>query len=317
MNPIDRLLRTALVERAPTEREIERIDARYRAASRADGRTVRHRPWVLSRPVIVVAAVVVLVAAAVVIQAVRPGAVSASLQEIAYAAGVVDVSTLGSGDYYYTESTATNLAVTSVPGSEERIAYLVPETRRVWVSRTGTFVIEVTLHAPVFFDDESRALYYRNGMDVGDRIGLTTITAQSSTHTALEQDWPTDPDALERMIRAKPSVQTDTDVVNFALGLIRESPASPQLRAATILLLANLHLRIVDRTETNTTFETIPTGRDDSIIRFELRNDGQLLRIQDRTIDGFPSLGIPAGFVISDASYGPTTLVEEVSASGQ
>ncbi|GBE21814.1 MAG TPA: hypothetical protein ENH00_01135 [Actinobacteria bacterium] len=315
MNPIDRLLRTTLVERAPTEGEIERIDTRYREGIRANARTRTHTVW--SRLVIVAAVVVALVAAAVVIQATRPATVSASLQEIAYAASVVDVSTLGSGDYYYTESTSTDLVVGSVPGSEEHIAYLIPESRRVWVSRTGTFVIEATLHAPVFFDDDSRALYYRNGMDVGDRIGLTTVTAQSSTHTALKQDWPTDPDALARAIRAKPSVQTDTDVVNFALNLIRESPASPQLRAATVLVLANLHLRVVDRTETNTTFETIPTGQDDSIIRFELRNDGQLLRIQTRTVDGFPSLGIPAGFAISDANYGPTALVEEVATSSQ
>jgi len=315
VNPIDRLLRTVLVERAPSEREIERIDTRYREGIRANSRTRTHTAW--SRLAIVATVVVALVAAAVVIQATRPAAVGASLQEIAHAASVVDVSTLGSGEYYYTESTAKNLVVGSVPGSEERIAYLIPESRRVWVSRTGTFVIEVTLHAPIFFEDESRTLYYQNGMDVGDRIGLTTVTAQSSTHTALERDWPTDPDALERMIRAKPSVQTDTDVVNFALNLIRESPASPQLRAATVLVLANLNLRIADRTETSTTFETTPTGRDDSIIRFELRNDGQLLRIQTRTVDGFPSLGIPAGFAISDAGYGPTTLVEEVATSGQ
>ena len=95
MNPIDRLLRTTLVERAPTEGEIERIDTRYREGIRANARTRTHTVW--SRLVIVAAVVVALVAAAVVIQATRPATVSASLQEIAYAASVVDVSTLEIG----------------------------------------------------------------------------------------------------------------------------------------------------------------------------------------------------------------------------
>lgn len=302
MSRFDQVLGALFDTADPTSDEFAHIEAVYRAGVAASVNRARRR-----RNLTATAAAVAAVAAVTVgVLATRPGPAQATLTEIAEVVLVTDLDTV-TGDFYLTESSATLNMTANFPDGVI-FTYTLDEERRTWVSRTGRTAIETTFSNPTFASSEDRALYEERGLAESDRLGETElVVVDDAGHAALDPTLSTDPDELLAQIRSRRNVTTQTDVVEELLELITASPATPELRAATIRALARLDLTLVDRTADRATFRTTPTDGDTKIIGFGLGSTGQLVSMAITTVD--PTTG-ESGAVVYSATYTPTRLTE-------
>lgn len=298
MTDLDNQLRNLFPDHAPSEADRGRIDAAYR--TRLAATPVRRWPLTAATAAILVAV------AAIGVTILTPSRVEAALTEFVDIARSVEVADIEDGTFWYTESESVHLAVAQGPGSEETLAYLLPVRRQIWIQPVGgVTVLATTSGEPTILTPGGTELYERFGRP-GDRPGETITVAQESYEHPAEGVDSSDPDDLEAWLRAPAQVDTDTKVAAAALGLITESPATPDLRAAVLGVLAALDLTLVDETEDTVTLQTRPTDADDTQITFTIRADGQLLYRADATTRDFDDIGIEAGFVTFEATYQPT-----------
>lgn len=302
MNSLDGALRRFFPGTDPTGADLQRAETVYRSGIRSQqqghtaGRRLRLMPVAMAVMVAFVVGVFVTI---------RPGEVQASLTEIAYAARTVDVADLEEGQYFYTESTATQTQAVSFEDGTQ-LAYMIDVHRRIWIDPGGGTIIETTRSNPRFESEADERTYYQRGLDANDSLGRPqTIAVDQASHPAMERDWPLEPGALADEIRSLPYVVTDTDAVDALLSLIAESPASSQLRAATVEALGRFDLTVIASDEHGATFRTVPTDEDIQIIQFTISSAGDLLERSLYTIgsDQQPELGFTA-------SYSPTRIVD-------
>lgn len=302
MNRFDDALRGIFPGADPTGDDLQRAEAVYRSGIRSQDQRHTIRRWPRLMPA-ATAVIVVLVVGMFVTT--RPGEVQASLTEIAHAARTVDVADLASGQYFYTESTATQLQAYSFEDGTQ-LAYMIDVHRRIWIDPGGGTIIETTRSNPRFESEADERTYYQRGLDVNDSLGETeTIAVDQVGHPALERDWPLEPGALADEIRSLPSVRTDTDAADALLSLIAESPVSPQLRGAAVEALGRFDLTVIARDERGATFRSVPTDDDIQVIQFTISSAGDLLKRSVYTIGSDRQLQL-----VFAASYSPTRIVE-------
>jgi len=301
MGRLDRALRTMFPAADPTPADLELIEQAYRRRTTGGGVPGRRR-------LVIPAAAVVALITAVGIVALQPTPVQASLTEIAHVARTLDTADLSDGNFYFTESTSTSTQTINLEDGTQ-ITYTIDELRRVWISPTGQeAVIQTTRTNPNFQTNDDRALYFKLGLDTADALDRTQTTAvENSSHDAFEQDWPTDGPGLLRAIRDLPSVNTDTQAAAQLLNLITESPAPPDLRAATIEALSRLDLDLIGRTADTIHLRTKPTDLDNQILEFRLDNQGQL---RHRTTITHDPATPGSDVVVLAVDYTPTRIVE-------
>jgi hypothetical protein len=311
-HPIDDLLRAAAGNPTPTPGDRQRGRQRFADHTRRPWTVGWNRRWVGATAV---ATVVAIVAAAITVT--RPTPAQAALADIAQVAERVDPLQIPDGSYAYTQSTSISLGVTvehPTPDRTRPISYLLPIERQAWISPDGITHLRTTVGQPRFFEPRDEADYLIAGYDNIDQVGQTVIETFDNTTTILgERDWPTDPDQLRDTITGLiPSDSLrplDVDILDISLDLLREVGPSPQLRSATLTVIAGLDLQLVDQTATTATFEISYTSPAAETIRFTIGHSGQLLQEHIITREGHASLGIPPGTAIQSTSYQPTTII--------
>lgn len=301
MSRLDRVLRAMFPAADPTPADLDLTEQAYRRRISAD--VVPRRRRLVVPAAVAVAAVI----AAGGFAALRPSPVQASLTEIAQVARTVDTADQSDGDFYFTESTSRFTQTINLEDGTQ-ITYTMDELRRVWISPTGEAVIQTTRTNPNFQTDDDRALYFKLGLDAADALDTTRTTAvENSTHDAFDRDWPTDAAGLLRAVRELPSVNTDTQAAAQLLNLITESPAPPELRAATIEALSRLDLDLIERAADTIHLRTKPTDLDNQILEFRLDSQGQL---RHRTVINHHPAAPGSGVAVFVVEYAPTRIVE-------
>ncbi len=317
-------LRRLLAESPPSE-EAEVVARRLLRAeiARELERRARNRDW---RPLLVAAGVVALVVGVMgVSRLFTPSPAAAALTELARVAEHLPTTELPPGSYAYTRSEQVNLVQLTgidLPGIEEKqVSFLLPETREVWVGAEGARRIRTTVGEPRFFSDEVEAAFGAASLAEDYGVGQTTVEVLDSAESDTDlSSWPTDPQALEAAMRAAGS-QRATDVpeparlLEVAIGLLKETETSPELRAAVLRVLASYLPRpeVVDgeattMVEISFTYQSEGTGYRRSLW-FEAAT-ARLVVERLEVLDPMPSQGIPAGTVVSEAHYQPTVLVD-------
>lgn len=302
MNRFERALRAMFPGSDPSRADLERVERKYRKQI-STNRYQRRQNLVLRA-----AAAVFVTLLGVAVVMLRPSPVEATLTEIAQAARSVEPSELADGDYFFTESTSTFERTVSIEDGRQ-ITYTIDEDRQVWVSRNGTdVVIRSTRVNPNFVTKADRNLYFSLGLDRADNLGTPQTSAVDGvSHVATERDWPRQGDALIDAIHQLQGVTTDTHAAAQLLTLITESPAPPDLRAATIEAIARLELELVETSSGAITVRTKPTELDNRIVEFTLDSDGQLRQRTDFTHDPTTT---PPDAMIFVAMYSPTRIVD-------
>ncbi|HZD23793.1 MAG TPA: hypothetical protein VE569_10395, partial [Acidimicrobiia bacterium] len=256
-HPVDDALRRLTGKPEPTEDDRRTAEARLQAAIRAE----LHQPITRNRRVFtrwVPAAVATALALLLLAQIARPSATMAALEEVARVAEVADPLTVPPQQYIYTKSQITSLrvlpreALGDIPYQRDSLVYLLPVRRESWIGSEGAVQIRTTTEQPLFFRPEDETAYYQASLDKEDAVGETI------TETIQQEDpdpWPEGINALDDAIRTAavgrqrgPTVE----YVDIALDIIRETFASPQLRANT--------LRLIGRQPDLELIETTPDG---------------------------------------------------------
>lgn len=322
-HPVDAFLRHTAGD--PTPNAADRAHAE-RALNRAisDAKTAempeRHR-WHWTLPALAGSLALILVAI-VALQITRPSAAAAALAEIAAAAELADPINIPTQSYAYTKSESTVRGVVpadAVDGRDRSLAYLLPQTREVWIGPEGTVQIRTTTRSPVFFTAEDEHDYYAAELDEVDGVNETvTLTGTDLASLLDERDWPTTPDSLRTAINeslppdsAKPH---NTAMAELALGLVTETAATPELKAAALQLLATLDDITLDKrlpdgggTFSMTYDQPVPTR-----LAFTLDGDGNVLLISSTDIEGDATTGIPPNTPTENTSYQPTRIVSSL-----
>jgi hypothetical protein len=131
---------------------------------------------------------------------------------------------------------------------------------------------------------------------------------------------PTDPTALDKAIRQAAvndrGLPETVEYLDVALDILREPLTSPQLRAATLRLIAQLpDLELVETARDDSfTFAVEYRDQDvDSRQTFTLSKQGYLLTEEIRILEPNPRFGIPADTDIFTAIHTPATIVDDLS----
>jgi hypothetical protein len=265
-------------------------------------------------------AVFLLFVALVVWQLGQPTGAEAAFGEIAQATELVDPLTIPAQHYAYSRSEQIVEVVEPVDAfdsvRDHPMAYLLPETREMWVGEDGIVQLRITARTPQFFSAQDEAYYYTAGFGDRDNIGEpVTETFTGTTSIVDERQWPTDPDELKATIVSllpeSYGRPLGVEILDSALDLIREPAAPPSLRAAAIRVIAGLDLTLTKRTgDGGGTFAVTYDGPQRITMTITIDGEGQLLNESTNLPDGDPTLGIPAGTVVSQANYNPTQIVD-------
>lgn len=316
-DPFD-LLRRLAGDPQPSAAEeqaaLSRLEDAIAAERRPRGRRLR---WLVPA-----AAAAVLVVTVGIMFMTRPRVAAAVLSEIARAARQAGPLDVPSGSFIYRESQSVDLVVR--PGSDlgvdrERVAYLLPTRHQQW-RQPGTlfFRVSTTTELPIFFDPGTERAYQTHGGADLDRVG--EVVVEQFTDVAdpiLETDWPTNPDDLQAAMSAELAGGGDTrphvvQMFDLAADLLRDT-TDPQLRAAVLQVLATLPVDLVDRRDDGATVIAIdgpgpPTTRQ----TLTIAADGTLLAETLTWLDADPAVGIPANTVVSQTTYGPIEIVNQL-----
>jgi len=325
-DPLLRALRDLAGDPQPTAADRQRgeealLQAIARERVNPKRRWSLRKSWSLS--VVVAAALVVVLGLTFLLP--TPTAASAALSEIAAAAERVDPLVIPPQAFAYTRSKTTVLVVQpsdafgdlTVP--VEGIAYLLPQTREVWIGIGGVVQMRITTGPPSFFTPEAEAAYYSSGLDQIDQVGETVTGAVRGALSLFESRvWPTNPDQLKSALRSlvppDRGLGETVEILDLALDLLRETGATPELRAAVIHVLADLDLQLLERRPDGSitlasTYESPLLTRD----TFTLNPNGTLLEESSALLEGNPNLSIPSGTLVFHANYKATSFVENLS----
>jgi hypothetical protein len=280
-------------------------------------RSLDHAWW---RRISVAASAVALVVAVVAVTGLlRPQPVTA-LGELAHVAERVPPVALSAGEYLYTHSVETQLIIVTGPEiglvDREYAAYSLPLVRDRWVDGRGEVYEEVTVGAPVFFDDEVGAAYAASDLAASDGVGTTEVSEFTPEVTVLGvRNWPTDPDALRNAMAAYASNQgraipQEAALVELAGNLLRATGAAPELRAAVIEVLDDLGVDVTGRSD-GTGVAVALEYEDELRSRLILEFDDDANLVRDRLVwlEDAPLYGVPAGTAFFDTQLSPSRVV--------
>lgn len=267
---------------------------------------------------------VLLVGLLVAVETISPTPTEAAIEEIAKAAEETDPLTIPPQQFGYTKSEMTALAIVpaealrDIEYEREFLVYLLPTIRETWIGSEGAAQLRTTNQPPIFFSEADEDAYYAAGIDGQDAIGETTTL--TTTDRPTTPDWPTDPAALDQAIRqaavSDRGLSETVEYLDVALDILREPFATPQLRAATLRLIAQLpDLELVDTAGDESFTFTIEYRDQDVETRqtFTLGDQGHLLTEEIRILDPNPRFGIPADSAIFAANHTPATIVADLS----
>ncbi|MDP9494099.1 MAG: hypothetical protein M3P87_02570 [Actinomycetota bacterium] len=303
-HPVDLALRaiTTTLEPGPADFDTSRAKLTDAiAAAIPHQRPMGRRSWAIGLALFLVVAVLV-------VQTVSISPAAAVITEFARVAEARDPLLIPDGDFAYIRTEATSI---SYAGSDA-LPYLLPENRETWIGDEGTARVSTTNLEPTFFALADETAYYAADLDEGDRLGETiTITQTDINQILTEIDWPTDPDELEAMIRSVIG-DTDHDVVETCLEMLRATLISPELRAAVLRVIAGLDLELVDDGPDGATFSMGLDRPFPMQLRFTLDDYGHL-RFEERIqTEGNPDLGVAPGTVDYTATYSVPVLVDSL-----
>jgi len=326
-HPVDDALRQVAGQPVPSETERQLgVDQLAAAIAAEQANTHDHRR---GRMVLWAAALIVILAGiGIAVEALRPTAVEAAIGEIAAAAEEADPLEIPAGEYAYTRTDLTGLAIvpaealTDNESGHEFLAYLLPAVRETWMSENGTVQIRTTNQTPAFFTTEDETAYYQNGLDQLDAIGVPTIF--TTTDGLDEEDWPTDENELDAAIRIQMTGDRElpetVEYLDVALDILTNPLTTPGLRAATLRLIAALpDLETVTTPARSRSSAFAIEYEDDGIQTeqtFTLDPDGYLLEHRIDSLEPDPRYGIPADTTIYDAQYDRPALVTGLNYDG-
>jgi hypothetical protein len=269
------------------------------------------------------AVMVVIVGTSVVLQTARVSPAAAALEAIARAAETANPLTITDADFLYTRSETQASSVvpkaglSDIPYDRDALVYSLSSTRETWFGSDDTVQIRTTVHHASFFTDEDEAAYYAAGLDQQDSLGIT------ETHTVSDpgrEEWPTDPGQLDQTIRERMTqdrgLPEPVEYLNTALNIIREVNISPELRAATLRLIADLDgVEHPAADSVDEPAEFFIEYSDQGVnTRLTFRIDGQgYLRFEERlNLEADTRLGVPARTPIFRAEYTRPTITEDL-----
>ena len=308
-----------LVERqSPTPPQVE---SAWRSLSDAMADTTvqpRRKPRLVTS--VAAVAAVVLMVAIVSVQWIRTPA-EALLGELAEATRSISPQELPEGSYVYVARdelvSADNAA--QIDGEWIPIQYLLPIRTETW-TQGDTQQLETTVGDPVFFDAETEQFYYENGLDAADQVGVTRLDAITGIdNLPVLDEWSTSPDVLADQLRmaaeADPApLPMDVRIIEAIMELlIPELVASPELRAATIEVLADLDLdqQSIDSggVAASITYEDPGFGTVTLTVSFD--GAGHLIGVEKTTLSGSDPAGLPANTTFERMTQTPPTIVAE------
>lgn len=318
-HPIDDLLRDLAGLPEPTDADLAHIHARLDAAIASD-RSIRRRVglvWSVGIAGVVAGLALVVVAG-------KASPAEAAITEIAALAQSADRLEATDTEFVYTRSTDEHLS--TVPAEmlgdagfdRDFLHYLLTSTRQTWFGNEGTEQIHITYEGARFFTEEDEAAYYAAGLDEVDHLGETVT---STVLDAELESWPAEERLLDEAIRA--AMRTDrglpeaVEYLDVAIDIVRESFSSPELRAATLRLIATLDgLEVQERAPDGTVTFSIgyddngnPTNRE-----FAIDRNGYLRAEQVTLPVGAHRFGIPAGTTTYAAEHLVPAVTESLGA---
>jgi len=313
LHPVDLALRavTTTFEPSRADFELSRVKLMDAVSSASSPSSVRIRiAWATAVALLVVLAVSL-------IQTASTSPAEALITELAEVAEVTDPLVIPDDLFAYTQTEATVLMEVdpeSLEGVEiphDSLAYGLPQTRETWMGDEGTARLSTTYFRPVFFSSADEAAYYAAGLDQRDRIGETVTETQPDASGVLdEMDWPTDPVELETRIRSLVG-DTDLEVLETSLKLLRETLIPPRLRTAVLLVIAGLDLELVDESPDGAgTFSVSFESPEPKRWTFTLDATGYLRFEELILVDGDPDRGVPPGTAEYTADYTAPRLVD-------
>lgn len=322
-HPVDDALRRVAGQPTPSE-----ADRRLGADRLAEAIAAEQRPQPRRRYRLTVGWAigfgVLLVGLLVAVETISPTPTEAAIEEIAKAAEETDPLTIPPQQFGYTKSEMTALAIVptealrDIEHEREFLVYLLRTIRETWIGSEGAAQLRTTNQPPIFFSEADEDAYYTAGIDEQDAIGETTML--TTTDRPTEPAWPTDPTALDKAIRQAAvndrGLPETVEYLDVALDILREPLTSPQLRAATLRLIAQLpDLELVETARDDSfTFAVEYRDQDvDSRQTFTLSKQGYLLTEEIRILEPNPRFGIPADTDIFTAIHTPATIVDDLS----
>ena len=267
------------------------------------------------------AVAVVLVAVVVGSQLLAPPAAVAGLTELARVAEITEPPAVTAGSGIYVRSDRSELvqfAGEDLPGVDDAVvSFLLPQTREVWLRADGTRRLRVEVGIPVFFDPATEAAFYAAGFDAVYGVGIVDDVELARPEVDLDVgSLPADPDALEGALRQSLTAATDEHPVEVRLfelagALLRETSASPELRAAALEVLAGIDgIELVEDTE-----QSLAVGLEFSVgdagfvhtLAFD-RASSALTGERVEYTGGDAGFGVPAGTALVEATYSIPTV---------
>jgi hypothetical protein len=323
-HPVDEALKQVAGDPTPSE-DYRRMGAdRLAQAIAAEQQPRRwHRPraalgWAFALVVIFAAGVLVMV------EVLSPTATEAAFEEIAEAAEQADPLAIPAQQFAYTRSEVTALMIVSAEAFEnvefekDFLTYVLPTTREVWIGSEGTVQIRTTNQTPTFFTEADEDVYYQAGIDQEDAIG-ETITLTTTDQPTIP-NWPTNPKDLDQAIRhvavTDRGLPVSVEYLDVALDILRETLATPELRAATLRLIGQLPgLQVADTdTDQATTFSiTYQHQEIQTRQSFTLSSEGALLEEETWILEPHPRFDIPANTPTVAATHDPPILVDSLN----
>ncbi len=251
----------------------------------------------------------VLVVVVFLVQAASFSPAAATINQLAEIAEQVGPVEARDASFVYTRSTTASLVVIPKEGlrgvsyDSDHLVYEERTIRESWIGTDGTVQISITVLDPMFLSDNDRATYYAAGINEQDQVGETVTSTISQAEDVV---WPSDPNSLDEVIRRHLANESDlpqaVKYLNMALGIIRESHASPDLRAATMRLvgtLDDLELLGVDDAGTATFSISFVEQGIDKTQTFSLDTSGYVRLERTTRVADDPTFGIPAQTVES------------------
>ncbi len=303
--------------------ETEVIDARRMLQQAiAAEKSPPRRSW-LPRLVPALGAVAVLVVVAIIgTQFVRPTTAFAALNEVASVAERLDPLVVPPGDAVYVRSERTDLvqfAGEDFPGIDAPVlSLLLPQVREVWVRAGGGRRIAVTAAAPFFFDPAAEAAFSGSAAEESLAIGRTMTTELAAPEVDLPLDTlAPDPELLRVQIlelnAAEDSGRSDTvKLFETAAALLRETAASPALRAAAVRVLASLGDAVEVTSDEASVTVAVAYEVDGLTYTRSIRLDRATSALVGEVVvlvDGDAEAGVPPGTALVDATYSGPTVV--------
>lgn len=320
-HPVDDALRKVAGDPRFTESDIAQARAKLDAAIAAETETppLRRRYRLVAWTAVVLLLTVGLV---VLIDVLRPSTTVAAIEEIARVAEAADLLTVPDDQFIHTRSEITAIHVIpkeglgDVPYDKDQLVYLLTTLRESWLGSDGTVQLRTTNLPPQFFDPADEKVYHQAGLDRQDAMGETVT--QTVTDPGGHEQWPSQQQQLDEAIwavlRTDRGLPETVEYLDVALDILRETFASPELRASTLRLIAGLaDLEMISSSDESVTFAIDYTDQGKATrLSFTLSIQGHLLSEQQLLLDGDERFGIPSDTVVFSAHYSVPTAVESL-----